>query len=295
MGLGGFALQPSLLFANEYSVQLELIDALGYFLRTYLSMDLKEEFYTKWRVVREHKSVDDRLVYLIVSRADEITTAVVGRFQYFGTRESEALEKESRLKSIGYHTLLYKSAGSSATRLNNRLLSYPLETIAFVVIHEAMHQHMRLVKSKVHQAIYEAAADVVANYGVLKFAEDNKLISDKAARRQLHLHEKIHKVISEQLKEVRTALPDTASPVYQQTEKRIIKLVSRGNQFNKDRYNYEVNNAYYLHHSLYSEHYFLLKSLAKKLYDLSFFVKYISRLPGGLDKEISEIRTKIAE
>jgi len=295
MGLGGFAIHPSPLFANEHSTQLELINELRYFLRKQLDLHLKEEFYTKWRVVREYKSVDDRLVYLIVSRADEINSPVARRFQYFGVRESAALEEEGRLKAQGYHTLLYKSAGSSAVRLNNRLLSYPLETIAFVVVHEAMHNHMHTLKSKTHHSIYEAAANVVGNYGVLEYAEVSKIIMLKSAERQLHLHEKIHKVISEQLKDVRTALPNNAAHVYQDTEKRIANLLSKGNQFHQDRYNYRVNNAYFLHNINYSEHYFLLRKLLKKLDGLPHFIKYISRLPHGLDEGVSEIRAGIRE
>ncbi|MGB3465900.1 MAG: hypothetical protein WBA74_11545, partial [Cyclobacteriaceae bacterium] len=128
-------------------------------------------------------------------------------FQTFYDDILKAQAYRKLAKEQGYQTLIYKTAGVSASRLNNRLLSYNRESIAFIAMHEATHRHIRFC-TRIPYELEEAACDVIGNYGTLEFMNTSDALSHEMMREQTQLHEKLHKTLNELTAEIRDASPE---------------------------------------------------------------------------------------
>lgn len=275
---------PHIGFAESVSQaqKIVLIGEIRNFLLNKLSLDIGNKFYTEWKRNRHLMHVT-----LYISEADRISVPHKEQgnlknsdlpYLTFWDDLIKAEAYEKRAKEQGYHTMIYQTAGVAYSQLNNRLLSYNLESIAFIVMHEATHRHIRF-HTRIPYELEEATCDVIGNYGTIEFMKFSDHLSDKSMKEQTILHEKLHKTLNGLTENVRNSKPEKFSAIYKSGRKHIRQLVKEGGKFVKDRYNYEVNNAYLLRNIYYAENYFLMKELYFKIGDLKEYIDFVTSLP----------------
>lgn len=255
---GSILAQPSKAFKH----QLNLIDSLKVFITKELKLDIPDDFYTKWA-----KANDSMYLYVYAANPNSIAYAdTAHRSPWYFTDEDSARAKQKQLIAKGYHTMLYRTAGTSDAALTRKLLSYPDEAIAFIVIHEAVHNHIRNnEKYKGYPYVYEESlCDAVATLGCAALARKGILLEEKSVAIQERVLERCYTLLNKM--RVKIDSTDKDARVLQRTDKRINVLTRNGNQFQQDRLRYEVNNAYFLRVADYTLHYFEMK---EKLYSLS--------------------------
>jgi hypothetical protein len=205
------------------------------------------DFYESWQ------EPDSMIAYVYGSRKDTVESLLGGPFTYMGTHHQQARAKGDSLRRAGADVLVYFTAGTSSAMLSSRLLAYPRESIAFIMMHEAVHRHVRSCTIAIPYDDEEALADLAANAGVVKFFRDKP--EEAAAKQHSKLNEMIFLEINRQAS-------------LQLTERdigRIFMLASTGTDFQKDRFLYPVNAAYFLRYSFYAANYFRLKKSAPSL------------------------------
>lgn len=285
----GQLLLPSIGLAKpfRYESQIQLIGDIRHFIEKDLDMNIGRNYYTKW------KENDGMHIVLYVSLPDQIKKpdSSSKRYLTFGDNMDKALRYQKLAEEKGYHTLIYKTAGVANTRLNKRLLSYRPESISFIAFHEAAHRHIRN-EGKTPYLIEEAACDIIGNYGAAAFAKATQKIDKRILAKQHILHEKLHKTLNKTTYKIETGNLEEFPRIYKSCRKKIKKLLKKGGVFVKDRYNYEVNNAFLLRNSYYAENYFLLKKLYLQMNDLKEFVNYITALPPELETAKDMINRK---
>ena len=230
-------------------------------------------------------------IYLYVSWADRIEAPDgFDVFKHFDTDEEAAIKEKANYDAQGFHTLLYKTAGTSSALITEKLLSYSMESIAFIVFHEAFHVHLSRSDCKIHYLFEEATGDIIGNYGSMLFAVCNKLLKPNLSKRQTSLNEHLYHFINETVQKISKSNVQQFFGIYQGCNAKIGKLLKEGTAFQKDRFGYEVNNAYLLRNRYYGENYFLLRSLFQKMKSMAEFVRFMSDLPVDLDLAKVEIR-----
>lgn len=249
-------------YGSKFRHQLDLIDSLKVFITKELKLDIPDDFYTKWA-----KANDSMYLYVYAANANRIVHGDTShRSPWYFTDEDSARTRQKQLIAKGYHTLLYRTAGTSDAALTPKLLSYPDEAIAFIVIHEAVHNHIRNnEKYKGYPYVYEESlCDAVATIGCAALARKGILLEEKAVAKQQRVLERCYALLNK--KRVKLDSTDNDFRILKRSNKRIDRLTLNGNQFQQDRLRYVVNNAYFLRVADYSLHYFELK---EKLYHLS--------------------------
>lgn len=247
---------------TQFKHQLNLIDSLKVFIAKELKLDIPDNFYTKWS-----KGDDSMYLYVYAASASKIEHGdTAHRSSWYYTNEDSARAKEKQLQAKGYHTLLYRTAGTSDAALSPKLLSYPDEAIAFIVIHEAVHNHIRNnEKYKGYPYAYEESlCDAVANLYIASLARQGKLLDNKAVQGHIKALEHCYKILNTASTRLQSGKRN--GKILKATNRRIMRYTHNANQFLKDRMRYEVNNAYFLRTQDYSLYYFELKD---KLYHLS--------------------------
>jgi hypothetical protein len=165
------------------------------------------------------------------------------------------------MSARGYHALVYKTAGMSNTLLSPKLLSYPAEAIAFIVFHESVHQNLIKLGGPIPYSYEEALCDVIANTACVRFAEKTKMFDYHAAVKQQEIFERAYAFLNKERAMLDTMQPQGKPSLYKSCTDIIQSLTADGNQFQKDRLNYEVNNAYFLRIADYALNYFKIKKI----------------------------------
>ena len=250
---------------GKYKHQLQLIDSIRKFIRTDLKLDIPEKFYTEWS-----KAKDSMYVMLYCSKGNKIERPDSNYMggQYYDD-ENEAVRKSHQLDAMGYQTLVYKTAGMANDFLSRKLLSYPDEAIAFILFHEATHNDLRRANRRYISYNYEEAlCDAVANYACLRFAIKTKLLDPEGVKRQTRIFETIYRYLNKERKIVDDQPADKNGQIFKTCTFKIAKWTEDANQFQKDRMNYEVNNAYFLRIDNYATHYFEIKKMLDRKLDV---------------------------
>lgn len=238
--------------------QLVLIDSLKSFIKTNTSLTIRDSFYTNWA-----DTATRMFLFVYVSPTDSIQSALDAPFKYFDNEDS-ASAFIAEQQALGFETLLYKTAGASSALLNNTLLSYPPEAIAFIVFHEAAHQHIRSRDSLIAYDYEEALCDVIANTLCKEFSLKTKLIVLSKTKLQQRIFERCYRLLNKQIA-IRHSTDKSRKKLREQCSRKIAMMVNNGNQFHKDRMLYSVNNAYLLRLRSYSLHYFTIKRYLQQL------------------------------
>jgi hypothetical protein len=230
---------------HEVHPNIALVNAVSEFIKNEYQIDLGSGYYS---------NVPDTITgyyYLYVSRADSITPAEITKSFYFFHKDSAgAADAEVKWKESGYHTLLYRTAGNSATRLNTRMLSYSPEAVVFIAFHEAFHLIFAKQNPQIPYYLNEAACDWFGISAGRDFAAKTSMVD-------YHKYDLLMDVLW-QIALFRNAYEDSIrqrfiSPgqAFTSLENRISPLLSLDILYLRDRYAYQVNNAYFLRTGYY--------------------------------------------
>ena len=273
---------------EDYSLQLALIADIKNYCSNELGLRLGATFYTEW------EAEDGLLHYVYVSKSNEIAVpAGLNEYYYFGTNRKKAIRAAAKFTTKGYHTLVYQTAGTSATLLNKALMNYSMEAIAVIVFHEALHVHLRSMNRTIPLSIEEAAADVLAKQVTVEYLKNQKLIKKKPLKNILKTMEKIYKTINTSQNKIEES-SEKSNSIYKTCDKKIKRALRKGDNYQKTRFTYPINNAYFVRNSYYSEYYFTLDKLYNKLDSTKAFIQLVSDLPNNLDVSLLLIESKLS-
>ncbi|HKR04642.1 MAG TPA: hypothetical protein VJY62_08385 [Bacteroidia bacterium] len=239
--------------------------------------NLDTNLYTAW------KENDEPYFLLYISQTDTIKTPgwMKQQYPFFNcSSENEARQKETMYP--GYHTFIYKSYATSSCEMNKRLISYRKESQCFIAFHELMHNYISRQNLNIPYEFNEALCDIMGNYGALQFSKNTKLIDRTIAEDQLKTNEKIYKIINLFIEKINSK-PKKTLTLHARCEKRIQSFLKKGDTFQKDRFDYKINNAYLLKNKFYSQNYFLLKKVFQKQKTTGEFIELIKYLPGNVE------------
>lgn len=253
--------------------QLQLIDSVRSYIQNVLHLNVGDDFYKKWSTRK-----DSMYYYLYVSEANKIqsmrpNTSITKMCDV----EDSAIAAANSFNKHGYQTLVYKTSGTSNAELTPKLLDYPDEAIAFIMVHEAVHQHIASLRFKPRYPynFEECLCDAVANKACVTMAKKLKLFDLKATIRQKKIFEKAFAYLNTQRERLDSSGITAQAKIFKQSTSRIKSLVCNGNQFQKDRMIYEVNNAYFLRIGDYATHYFEVKQMLNRRLTISGVIKKI--------------------
>lgn len=271
----------------SYNEKLYFIKQLSAFIKNDFGLEPGEKFYTTFQLE------DKPLYYVYYSSPDSVYCSSSGyQYRIFGTDEEAAIECQKEFNQKGFHTMLYHTAGASSAQLNSLLISYRYETIAFILFHEAMHRHLVSKNAKVPYEIVEAVCDILGNHGPISASKKLKKIAKRTTTKQLKINEKIYSVVNKYdacLKQIREK--NSRDSIFNLCANEIRELLLNGDDFQNDRFNYSVNNAYFIRIRDYAKNYFLLRDVYLKLNNPKDFLDFIV----GLPEEKSEVIKSLLE
>lgn len=237
------------------SVKSARLEVLRHFIANEIGLNTGDEFYTRW----SENPVS--LSYVYISRNDTLAPpATVDRFIYAGEDSLKADSICRHYASAGYSVMHYRTAGTSAAKMNEVLWNYPAEAFVFIVIHEAVHVHLRIAEIKLRYEYEEALGDAVANFYTPVFLHSDRS-EHKAAVKQQHIIEKLYSDIAHLEQKFYHTHADHAR-LFSVAQHHIFQLAMRGNRFQHDRFLYPVNEAYLMrYHSYVYRYHFLADKL----------------------------------
>lgn len=252
-----------------------------------LGFQTDSSFYKQWQ------ENDNYYFYIYCSYPDSISNPLNAAYDYIGTDEKKSQERKLYYDSLGYQTLVYKTAGTSAGRLNKQLISYPYETIAFIVLHEAFHQHALSTGRQLPYEMEEAACDVLGNYLTQMLEKRFTQYSKKQSKNLVKLHEDLYAAINKYDSLITMMKGNVPQGLYTFCYDDIQALLKKGSNFQRDRFSYPVNNAFFVRYRFYAANYFLLKNLYLKLNDPKKFMEVMTNLSKDVEESKKMIRKKI--
>jgi hypothetical protein len=266
--------------ANECSAAYPdslFINGLKQFIYKESQLELDNNFYGAW------KESDKPYTYLYASlnNAVKIPTDITSVFLAYDTMVQELKKKEEEYLSKGYHTFIYKTYANSAGKLNWHFMSYSAESKSFIILHEFTHNYISNLKLAVPYEFNEALADVIGNYGTLEYLKSIGANPD-SAEAQLRRNEKIYKIINRHIRKI-TYDSRNVKEYNKECEKKIKKVLVTGDLFQKDRFDYHVNNAYLVKNKYYSLNYFLMKKLFLKQKTLANIFRILKNAPSKIE------------
>ncbi|MCX6256737.1 MAG: hypothetical protein NTW49_02380 [Bacteroidia bacterium] len=260
------------LFAANYdSLFIEKVKAFAF---REFETELTGEFYTRF------SEEDNPYLYLFISLPDKIKCPreFKSDYQYIGTDEEKAKEKETELISYGYQVFCYKTYANYFSELNKRFLNYTKEAQSFIILHELTHHYIRQQDFAIPYEYEEALCDVIGNYGTIIFAQADPELDIKSAENQVKTNEKIYLSINKYISKINNN-PVKALTYHTNCEKKISAILLNCNTFQKDRFDFHINNAYLLKNENYSKNYFLLKKVLNKQKSISKLFDIMKDLP----------------
>ncbi len=261
--------------------KMAMISKLTQYLRTEIKLNIPEDIYTKW------DKEDKQNFLLYISAKNSIQEVASRPFIFFGQDHKGAIQSQKHYDSLGYSTLLYNTGAYISTDLSNSLLAFPTESLVFIVIHESMHTHLK--GKNIPYVIEEASCDLMANYASLKFFEKYYIKEISKVKKQTKLNEKLIRNINDGQKLAEVALLQHKDAIYNVTDKKIKNLIKRGNSLHKERFNYSVNNAFFVRYQNYTKNYFALKSKFLESKNFDDFLKFVENQAEKKPKIINTI------
>lgn len=275
---------PFSLWAEDKKPCEVVFDALRKHIRTTLGVTLNDSFYSEWKEGYQH--------YLYVSENSSIKRpANEPYFRFFGSDIQKAKEAQQELIEKGFHTLLYRTAATSAAKLFSPLATYPPQCLSFIAFHEAHHLHRKAGERKaIPYSFEEAAGDVLGNYASIAFAKQfPNLVDSKSVHHQIKINEKLYKKINLTRKKIDEG--KDATKAYKKLENYISRLLKNEDNFKKDRFLYPINNAFFIRYGYYTANYFLLKKLYHHAQSPIKFLAYLDTLPEAEKESISKVKS----
>jgi hypothetical protein len=259
------------------------------FYPTYISEELNlktgKDFFSCTRVNANGELLPDSVLhamfyYVYVSEKKEVKSVTGQAFRSFWTDSFSAFKYADSLKTM-YDVLVYRTAGTAAARFSYRMFMYEPASVVFIMLHEAVHRHKSGVDSKLPYVFEEALCDVMANYYLQQLAKGTA--DSSWAKKYTWKLEKVYGIINQTTSGLLTK---------QQGHEAILAITSQSDLFVRDRYEYEINNAYLVRYSTYCRYYFLLKELLIKTGDADTFLKKVLSLKGN-ESTVHELLKKL--
>lgn len=278
----------SFLFQSETSKKIEFINSLKQYAQDHLELDFKKSFYSEW-------TKDEGLnYYLYVSEPDAVDLpSGSSDFMFFGTEKELVLKKQKELIDQGFHTLIYTREGPHDYTLTNSLLSFSNESIAFIIFHDATHQHFNK-HGKLSLKLEEATCEVMGSFGAKFYASKNNQLESKAVKKMNRLLEKTYEQINKSV-ELIGENESKNEIIYRRFENRMFNDYNKSDAFIKERFIHPVNNAYLLKNQYYSKYYELVKQVAIKDKYISTFLHTMEHLPRNEEKAVEALRKHLSK
>ncbi len=286
----GLSVLPSISFGKESltNKKTELINSLISYAKDHMELILKKDFFTEW------SDNEDYHYYLYVSEPNKVECPKeVKDYLYFGTDKDLAVAKQKEFVEAGKHTLIYKREGAHDFTITNALLNYSNESLAFLIFHEASHQHFDK-KTKLSIDLEEAACEVMGGFGAKFYAERFDEVDSKKVKRLVKLIEKTYELINNTAGKITDDL-NSNDKLYRKLESKLFPEFYKSDAFIQQRFIHPVNNAYLLKNQFFAKRYELVKSVAEKDKFINTFLYTLENLPKKEEKAIEELKTKIVE
>jgi hypothetical protein len=243
------------------------------------NLTLEGEFYTTWA-----KDNEPEIVFFI-SLSGKIQVPPDLFYSYSNSDVQDVLKVriiETEYRKKGYSTFIYKTYATGKTYLNERFVSYPCEEITFIAFHELLHHYFFQQKIYIPYEFVEAACDVVGNYGTLNYSMSG--MTDKVriskVQKQTLLNESIYKLFNFYIDSInQSRKQEEVKYLCGRCNISLHKLLTDADDFQKDRFDYTVNNAFLLKNSNYCVEYFLLKRVLFKAGSIKNFLEIIKGIP----------------
>ncbi|WP_299186714.1 hypothetical protein [uncultured Aquimarina sp.] len=272
---------PNSKVGNDTELKRQLIEDIQTFFQSKMNFTTKN-FY------KNFTRSNQMTAYLYISKPDKIQqTEEFSKYVYYGNSSEKATTKKKELDALGYHTLLYKTAGTMLTLLTDRLLSYSMESISFIAFHELTHKYIKK-NSTIPYEIEETTCDIIANYESLDFSNNYRNLNTEKVKHHIKSIEQIKKIINRFYSHINSH--KDANDIYKICENEIFDLTKDKGLFLRDRYQYPVNNAYFLRTKSYSYDYFTLKKLFQNESSTKEFLDLIIALPNDYNDAISTVK-----
>lgn len=246
------------------------------FITDSLKLDKGKDFYIfEIDTVNGPKKLSSKVYYYVYASFRNEQRSVFGEdaFKYFHHNDSLAYIYADSLKKAGYDVMVYHTAATSGAKFVQRMLEYAPGTISFIMFHESIHRHRQNTQSKLPYIFEEALGDVT---GILFSSKAVKTKADKKIHAKfVKTNEKIYALIEKAIK---------GEISKEKCSVKLKKLLKKGDLFQKDRFNYEVNNAFLLRYTSYIKYYFLLKEVYGKWGDSEVFYSEVFKLSGTEDQ-----------
>jgi len=254
------------------------ISGVKNFVNREIGINLKSDLYTAY------DSSNLPMYYVYISRADRIAKPdeLNSFFIYCGHSETHALSIDSFYSSKGCQAFCYHAYANSSTVINERFMSYPEEARVFIMIHELMHNYIEEMKLKIPYEFNEALSDVVGNFGAMKYARETNKLTNASWELQTTLNEKVYSCLNKFIRKINRR-PARQAKYFKSCREKLNTQLKNGNTFQRDRFNYDVNNAFLLKNSFYSKNYFLLKKVMIRQGTILKFLEVIKGMPSDKD------------
>jgi hypothetical protein len=224
---------------------------------------LKGDFFSKW------DRSDDFILF--VSPSDKIGNPEEKK-KYTRTINNDTLKENP-----SYDTLTYDVPADAACKLRPEFSTYSSDGLAFVIFHELMHNFIGQKHIKIPYAFEEAICDIIGNYCTLEFAKSDSRITKKSARHQIITNDSLYAAINRCISVIADH-PEMLAVEHAKCEESIRQILENGNEFQKFRFGYKVNNGFLLKCRNYSWNYFLFQKIFLKQSSMSDFINTICHL-----------------
>lgn len=247
----------------KYEGKITFIKKVATLIKDSLKLNIGEDFYTRF------SENDSMFNYVYVSRKDTVSKVTDGAFIYFGNHPYDAKIKADSLTKAGFDVMLYQTAGTSGAFISKRLLEYDELSIAFIMLHEAMHRHIANTHSTIPYEFEESIGDVVANSFCGWYSGANIKNYFAFAFRNEEIYTLINRCSKGKLSKEKCGT-------------KIRSQLKDATLFQKDRFDYTVNNAYLLRNLFYTKRYFQLREVYQEIKNPKLFIEEMMKLPADL-------------
>jgi len=238
------------------------------------------KLYTKW------ESGPTPYLCLFVSDAKKVERApgfANPQYEYpfvYCKSESDGERKLNQWQQKGFHAYIYKAYANSGCTLNSHFLGYTNETKCFIVFHELLHNYIFDEKINIPYDLHEALGDVIANYATLNYCQISTQMNIGTVKKQSKVNEDLYRCFNKCILKINNG-SKKVDALHTKCNKQVQKILQNADQFQKERFDYKVNNAYLLKNMNYCLNYFLLQKVLIKQGSIKKLLELIKTLPAN--------------
>jgi hypothetical protein len=243
------------LFAQN-TADLTLYKTVKSIVKDSLKMSLHSRFFEEWGTAEKPS------LFTYFSKKDTIATYYLP--DSIKSKPKSAFEPFAKSKTYGdCDFLLYKTYGTAETYLTNHLLQYSKAAQAFIAFHEAMHHHCAKQEKRIPYIVEEALCDAFAAECTTKYADILGLETTDVVL-QNAWNSVIYRFINNDIAQINaTKNREKILKIHENFELFLQNMLPMANDFQRERFDYSISNAYFLRYQTYAWHYFTLRKILK--------------------------------